>query len=63
MLMKSTSKRKRTKEELEEVKQEEDAMRTDTPGLPSGREASQAGARRDACNDLRGSDLGIDAGR
>jgi hypothetical protein len=30
MLMKSTSKRKRTKEELEEVKQEEDAMRNDT---------------------------------
>ncbi len=30
MLMKSSSKRKRTKEELEEVKQEEDAMRQDT---------------------------------
>jgi sulfur relay (sulfurtransferase) DsrC/TusE family protein len=30
MLMKSSSKRKRTKEELEEVKMEEEAMRQDT---------------------------------
>jgi hypothetical protein len=29
MLMKGSSKRKRTKEELEEVKQEEEAMRGD----------------------------------
>ena len=30
MLMKGSSKRKRTKAELEEVKQEEEAMRNDT---------------------------------
>jgi hypothetical protein len=30
LLMKTSSKRKRTKEELEEVKQEEEAMRLDT---------------------------------
>ena len=30
MFMKTSSKRKRTKEELEEVKQEEDAMRQET---------------------------------
>ncbi len=32
MLMKGSSKRKRTKEELEEVKQEEEAMRGDLQG-------------------------------
>jgi hypothetical protein len=31
-LMKTSSKRKRTKDELEEVKQEEEAMRTDVQG-------------------------------
>ena len=31
-MMKTSSKRKRTKEELEEVKQEEEAMRTDVQG-------------------------------
>jgi hypothetical protein len=30
--MKTSSKRKRTKDELEEVKQEEEAMRTDVQG-------------------------------
>ena len=30
--MKTSSKRKRTKDELEEVKQEEDAMRSDVQG-------------------------------
>jgi hypothetical protein len=32
MLMKTSSKRKRTKEELEEVKQEEESFRQDTQG-------------------------------
>jgi hypothetical protein len=32
LLMKTSSKRKRTKDELEEVKQEEEAMRTDVQG-------------------------------
>ncbi len=32
LLMKTSSKRKRTKDELEEVKQEEDAMRSDVQG-------------------------------
>jgi len=32
LLMKSSSKRKRTKEELEEVKMEEDSMRDDKQG-------------------------------
>ncbi len=31
-MMKTSSKRKRTKDELEEVKQEEEAMRTDVQG-------------------------------
>jgi hypothetical protein len=32
LLMKTSSKRKRTKDELEEVKQEEEAMRNDVQG-------------------------------
>jgi hypothetical protein len=48
MLMKGSSKRKRTKAELEEVKQEGGGPARRHPGLPHGREAPQAGARRDA---------------
>jgi len=44
LLMKPSSKRKRTKHELEEVKQEEEAMRVDVQGYLMGCKEVEAGA-------------------